>query len=116
MYDKGSSCTTPRGALRTPEQAAPLVERTPPIVGRAFSLGPPFNSEGSSMTVVPTRLCHSIDEALQLLPIGRTTLFGLIQSGQLDTVNIGRRRLIPHAALVALATAGAVSNGHRKTA
>ena len=62
------------------------------------------------MSSIPNRLCHSIDEALQLLPIGRTTLYALMQSGQLDTITIGRRRLIPHAALVALATGGAVSN------
>ena len=65
------------------------------------------------MSSIPTRLCHSIDEALQLLPIGRTTLYALMQSGQLDTITIGRRRLIPHAALVALATGGAVNDGRK---
>ena len=48
------------------------------------------------------RLAYSIDEALQAVPIGRSKLFELIATGQLRTITIGSRRLIPVDALAAL--------------
>ncbi len=52
--------------------------------------------------VSPTALAHSIEETLDLVPIGRSTLYKLIGTGELRTVTIARRRLVPHSALVAL--------------
>lgn len=46
----------------------------------------------------PDRLL-SIDEAAAALAIGRSALYGEIQSGRLRSVTVGRRRLIPAAAI-----------------
>lgn len=45
------------------------------------------------------RLAYPIPEAAQIIGIGRTTLYGEIAAGRLETVTIGRRRLITRAAL-----------------
>jgi len=41
----------------------------------------------------------TVDEAAERLRVSRWTLYNLIRSNQLRTVKIGRRRLIPVAAL-----------------
>jgi excisionase family DNA binding protein len=41
----------------------------------------------------------TIDEAAARLRVSRWTLYNLIRSGQLHTIKIGRRRLVPPAAL-----------------
>ena len=41
--------------------------------------------------------------AAQLLSVSRTSLYALMDSGQLDSRHIGRRRLVPRAALEAYA-------------
>ena len=46
------------------------------------------------------RLLHPVDEAQDLLGIGRSTLYGLIASGEISIVKIGRRTLVPHDELV----------------
>lgn len=43
----------------------------------------------------PERLAYSLDEFLEAVPIGRTTMFRLISEGKLRTVTIGRRRFVP---------------------
>jgi excisionase family DNA binding protein len=48
-------------------------------------------------TVEPLLL--PISDAAATLGIGQTKLWELIADGTLPTVNIGRRRLVPHAAL-----------------
>ncbi|KPM52729.1 hypothetical protein ACG83_24960 [Frankia sp. R43] len=45
------------------------------------------------------KLLLTTDEAAETLGIGRSTLYDLIRSGKLRTVKIGRRRLVPAAAL-----------------
>ncbi len=42
-----------------------------------------------------------IEEAGRVIGVGRTTMYQLIQSGELRTVTVGRRRLVPVAELVA---------------
>jgi excisionase family DNA binding protein len=37
----------------------------------------------------------SVEEAARRLRIGRTILYSLISTGQIETVTIGRRRLVP---------------------
>jgi len=37
----------------------------------------------------------TVDEAAERLRVSRWTLYGLIRSGRLRTVKIGRRRLVP---------------------
>lgn len=52
----------------------------------------------------------SVEEAARRLRIGRTTMYGLISAGEIETVTIGRRRLVPpecvSAYVVALRTIG----------
>jgi excisionase family DNA binding protein len=45
------------------------------------------------------RLLYSVDEAADLLGIGRTFMFRLIATGEIDSLKIGRRRMIPSEAL-----------------
>lgn len=45
------------------------------------------------------RLLVSVREAARLLGIGRDTAYGLIREGRLPAVRIGRRVLVPRAAL-----------------
>ena len=42
-----------------------------------------------------TPLLHSIQASSQILGIGRSSLYGLIAGGEIYTVKIGRRTLIP---------------------
>lgn len=44
-------------------------------------------------------LAYSIKDAVQVSSIGRTTLYGLISSGEIETVKIGKRRLVKAASL-----------------
>ena len=48
----------------------------------------------SDRNMPPPRRLHNVAEAAQLLGIGRTTLYALIKSGELETVNVGRRRFV----------------------
>jgi excisionase family DNA binding protein len=45
-------------------------------------------------------LLHDIPEAGRLLHCGRTTVYELIRGGQLRTIKVGRRTLIPHSSLL----------------
>ena len=56
------------------------------------------------MSALPSaqRLAYSFAEAESLSGLSRSTLYRLMASGQLKTVLLGRRRLIPRDALEAL--------------
>lgn len=45
-------------------------------------------------------LLHSVPSAVKRLGVNRTMVFGLMKSGQLRSVKIGKRRFISEAALV----------------
>ena len=47
----------------------------------------------------PARMLYSAEEAAELLGIGRTFLFQLLATGEIDSVKIGRRRKITRDAL-----------------
>jgi excisionase family DNA binding protein len=47
----------------------------------------------------PGRLLYSVEEAADLLGIGRTFMFHLVASGEIDSFKIGKRRKIPRDAL-----------------
>ena len=47
------------------------------------------------------RLLHDLDEAADLLSISRRVVDRLISDGELDSVKVGRRRLVSHEALEA---------------
>jgi excisionase family DNA binding protein len=48
-----------------------------------------------------TPVAYSIPGAMEVLPVGRTTFFRLIKDGEIPTITIGTRRLIPRDGLVA---------------
>ncbi len=45
------------------------------------------------------RTAYSLDEAAQSLGLSRRTLYDLMDRGQLTTVKLGKRRLVPAAEL-----------------
>ncbi|MFB6947627.1 helix-turn-helix domain-containing protein [Streptomyces sp. NPDC056930] len=49
----------------------------------------------TAVTAPADRLLYRPEEAAELLSIGRSTLYEEIRLGRLQTVRIGRRRLIP---------------------
>jgi excisionase family DNA binding protein len=55
----------------------------------------------NSLITEPPR-CLSVEQAARLLNVGRSTAYDLIRSGQLRSVKIGRRRLVPRDALDSL--------------
>jgi excisionase family DNA binding protein len=54
-------------------------------------------AEGPASKPVP--LVCSVDEAAELLGVGRTLVFRLIATGKIESLKIGSRRLIPRAAI-----------------
>lgn len=50
---------------------------------------------------ISPRLLHDLDEAADLLSVSRRVVESLIREGDLDSVKLGRRRLVPHDALQA---------------
>lgn len=52
----------------------------------------------------PLPLLVDVGEAARLLGLGRTKVFELLASGDLESVVVGRRRLVPTAALVEFVT------------
>lgn len=56
------------------------------------------------MTKGEQALLHTPESAGRALNLGRTTIFELMATGQLESVKIGRSRRIPHDALVAYVT------------
>ena len=45
------------------------------------------------------RLAYSVEEAADLLGIGRTVMFHLVTAGEVGSFKIGRRRLVPRDAI-----------------
>lgn len=57
---------------------------------------------------MPEPRLQSIEEAMGLTRLSRTTLYTLMKVGRLTYVKIGRRRLIPAQAIAELVAAGTV--------
>ena len=47
----------------------------------------------------PNRMAHSMDDAARLLGVSRRQVYRLLAAGRLRTVTLGRRRVVPQAAL-----------------
>ena len=47
----------------------------------------------------PGQILYSVEEAAELLGIGRTFMFHLLATGEIDSLKIGRLRKIPHDAI-----------------
>ena len=52
------------------------------------------------------RLVYSVSEAAELLGISRAFAYELVARGELPVIRLGRRRLVPKVALLALAGSG----------
>jgi excisionase family DNA binding protein len=59
----------------------------------------------------PEETWRTIPEACDYTRLSRSTLYGLMETGRLAYTRIGRRRLIPLSALVALCTKNLVQHG-----
>lgn len=49
--------------------------------------------------MAPTPLLHDVPTAIEMLGIGRTTVYEEIKAGRLSVVKIGRRTMIRHSEL-----------------
>lgn len=47
----------------------------------------------------PSQLLYSVEEAAGMIGIGRTFMFRLLATGEIDSLKIGRRRKIPRDAI-----------------
>lgn len=47
-----------------------------------------------SVTEAPERLSVGVEEAAEMLSIGRSSVFALVKEGLLHSVKVGKRRLI----------------------
>lgn len=47
-----------------------------------------------------TVLLHSIPETIEMIGLGRSTIYELMTSGRLPYVKVGTRRLVPHDSIV----------------
>ena len=64
------------------------------------------------MLTQPTTLVYTIREAASLLTLGRSSMYQAVRNGSIPSVKLGRRILIPRAALEQfLLTAGHPENG-----
>jgi excisionase family DNA binding protein len=52
-------------------------------------------------SLAPTRArLNSVEATVERLGVGRSTVYGLMGSGELRSVKVGKRRLVPEAALI----------------
>jgi excisionase family DNA binding protein len=54
----------------------------------------PIDTEGLSESQIGNPVLVTVEEAAGLLRIGRTTAYELVMSGKLQSVKVGRRRLV----------------------
>lgn len=61
-------------------------------------------SEQEKVPAVVPAVLYNVDEAAEALRLSRTRMYELIRSGQLRTVKVGARRLVPVTALTEYVT------------
>jgi excisionase family DNA binding protein len=54
----------------------------------------------------PARATYTVEEAARVLGIGRSLAYALVRTGQLPALRIGRRLVVPRAALDRLVAVG----------
>ena len=55
--------------------------------------------DGFYQELAETHLLLTVEQAARKLNVGRSTVYGLLQSGRLESVTVGRLRRVPAAAL-----------------
>lgn len=82
----------------------------------AQQLAQPAEPEQPAPTPPPERLMLTPTEAGERLAVGRTTIYKLIRSGELESVQIGRLRRVPASAVQEYAHRLLNSNPNQKAA
>ena len=49
------------------------------------------------------RIAYSINETARVLSLGRTTIYAMLADGRLESIKLGRRRLVTAASIPAIA-------------
>lgn len=98
---EGSEVSSTRAAIRCPGCGHVLLSVDVPKF--VTLMGAP-NDRLTELDDQPARLLVPVSEAAQLLGISRGTAFELIGTGQLRSIKVGRRRLVPRQALEELVT------------
>lgn len=83
-------------ALENTSTTTDSTSRPAPLITLAES---PFNAEGSPGSLGDHALLLTPEEAARRLSVGRTTIYALMASGDLSSVNIGRCRRVPVSSL-----------------
>jgi excisionase family DNA binding protein len=91
------------------EGAAERLRRARPPAS-PVKVEPPFGSPPVEDLPASTRLALSVSEAAESLGIGRSSLYEAIRARRLPVLRIGRRTLIPVAALKAWVTDAIVTS------
>ena len=71
----------------------------------------PMSIPGPVAPATGDRLVYTVTEAGELLGISRAFAYELVARGELPVVRLGRRRLVPKAALLALVSGGVPAPG-----
>ncbi|HRT29238.1 MAG TPA: helix-turn-helix domain-containing protein [Kiritimatiellia bacterium] len=79
--------------------------------GELEKVGAVFNGEAKTQATLPDRRLLSIQQAAEALGVSRTTVWRLVRSGQLPTVELrpGGSKRVPSQAVTDFATKGATA-------
>jgi hypothetical protein len=67
-----------------------------------IAVHPPTNDDRFSLSVNDTPLLLSVNDTCRILSLGRTSVYALMNFGDLDTIKLGSRRLVRRPSCVAL--------------
>jgi len=94
----------PRNGSPPPSPPLPERKENPPMRNWTRPLGGEAATAIRALDPDPTLLLLTVEEAARRLGIGRTTCFGLLASGELESVRVGSLRRIPAEALSSYVT------------
>jgi excisionase family DNA binding protein len=99
-------CQHLRSAIDILEQIASQPHQPPNAAAASASAPPATSSRPLDVTsgIPPSKIAYTIKEATAAIGLSRSTIYKLMASGELQTIRIGQRRLIPARALNRLLT------------
>ena len=89
--------TLPRCGLRTPRELADALAFAAGEAGPPMATAP--RTASGAVAPVADRLVFTVEEAAQLLGISRSFAYEAVRRGDIPSIRIGRRILVPKAAL-----------------
>ena len=92
-----SSSRSPRCGLRTPRELADALAFAAGEAGPPMATAP--RTASGAVAPVADRLVFTVEEAAQLLGISRSFAYEAVRRGDIPSIRIGRRILVPKAAL-----------------